>query len=365
MNKYLAVKQDGKVIYDIVIQDSYNALLESLEKLQIKERKICIVTEDGIAPLYLESVKEVLNGQCAYLTSYIFRHGEENKNLTTVNQIYQFLIEENFDRKDMLIALGGGVTGDLTGFVAATYLRGIDFVQLPTSLLSQVDSSIGGKTGVDYQAYKNMVGAFYMPKLVYINIATLQTLSDVQFRSGLGEVIKHGLIQDKEYYEFILKHKEEIWERKTEILAKIVEGSCRVKRAVVEKDPKEQGIRAYLNFGHTIGHAIEKMMEFSLTHGECVGIGSLAAARISLARDYLSQKEYEQMQDLYSYFHFPDLPEKVDLEAMIDIMKHDKKMEHGVLKFILLNKLGEAAIYKDVRDEEVIVSVGTSLYGRG
>ena len=253
----------------------------------------------------------------------------------------------------MLVALGGGVTGDLTGFAAATYLRGIDFVQVPTSLLAQVDSSIGGKTGVDYQSYKNMIGAFYMPKLVYINIGTLTSLSERQYHSGLGEVIKHGLIRDKAYYQWIKEHKEELAERKPEAMAEMVEGSCRIKRAVVEEDPKEKGIRALLNFGHTLGHSLEKLMSFSLTHGECVAIGTLLATGISRSRRYINEEEYREIRELYSYFNFPQLPSSLDMRDVIKETHHDKKMEHGQINFVLLDKIGEAAIHRDVTEEEM------------
>ena len=352
--KRLEVRAEGKKVYDIVIESSFSKLVEELSSFGIKERKLCIVTEDHVASYYLEEVKNILEGQCAKLEVYIFQEGEASKNLSTVDSLYQFLITHEFDRKDMLLALGGGVTGDLTGFAAATYLRGIDFVQIPTSLLAQVDSSIGGKTGVDYHAYKNMVGAFYMPKLVYINVSTVKTLSERQYHSGLGEVIKHGLIRDKAYFEWIRDNKEAIAEREDAALAYIIEGSCQIKRAVVEEDPKEHGVRATLNFGHTLGHSIEKLMNFSLTHGECVAIGSLLAADISCKRGYISEAENRDIKEVYKYFDFPVLPEELNAQDIVKETRHDKKMEHGKIKFILLAKVGEAKIYQDVTSEEML-----------
>ena len=207
-------------------------------------------------------------------------------------------------------------------------------MQIPTSLLAQVDSSIGGKTGVDYHAYKNMVGAFYMPKLVYINVNTVKTLSERQYHSGLGEVIKHGLIRNKAYFEWMKDNKEAV--------AYMIEGSCEIKRAVVEEDPKEHGVRALLNFGHTLGHSIEKLMNFSLAHGECVAVGSLLAADISCQRGYISEEENKEIKELYAYFDFPVLPEELKAEDIVKETRHDKKMEHGKIKFILLDKVGEA-----------------------
>lgn len=352
--KRLEVTAEGKKVYDIVIENSFTDLVKELSAFGIKERKLCIVTETNVADYYLEEVKNILEGECADLQVYIFQEGEASKNLSTVDNLYQFLITHEFDRKDMLLALGGGVTGDLTGFAAATYLRGIDFVQIPTSLLAQVDSSIGGKTGVDYHAYKNMVGAFYMPKLVYINVNTVKTLSERQYHSGLGEVIKHGLIRDKAYFEWLQENKEAVAKREDAALAHMIEGSCQIKRAVVEEDPKEHGVRATLNFGHTLGHSIEKLMNFSLTHGECVAIGSLLAADISCKRGYISEQENEEIKQMYHYFDFPVLPGNLMAEDIVKETRHDKKMEHGKIKFILLNKVGEAAIYQDVTPEEML-----------
>ena len=321
---------------------------------EISGRKLAVITDSNVGPLYADKVAQCLKETGNNIFVYTFEAGEKNKNLNTVQDVYEFLIKNKFDRKDMLLALGGGVTGDLTGFAAATYLRGIDFVQIPTSLLAQVDSSIGGKTGVDYHAYKNMVGAFYMPKLVYINVNTVKTLSERQYHSGLGEVIKHGLIRNKAYFEWMKDNKEAVAKREDEALAYMIEGSCEIKRAVVEEDPKEHGVRALLNFGHTLGHSIEKLMNFSLAHGECVAVGSLLAADISCQRGYISEEENKEIKELYAYFDFPVLPEELKAEDIVKETRHDKKMEHGKIKFILLDKVGEATIYQDVTPEEML-----------
>lgn len=355
--KRMEVTSGGERVYDIVIRKSYDDLPGELERLSISGKKLCIVTETGVAGFYLEEVKALFAGRCKDLCAFIFPQGEASKNLDTVADLYRFLLSHHFDRKDMLIALGGGVTGDLTGFAAATYLRGIDFIQLPTSLLAQVDSSIGGKTGVDFLSYKNMVGAFYMPRLVYINISTLATLSLRQYHSGLGEVIKHGLIQDAAYYRWLKMNKEKIAARDKEIMAVMVEGSCLIKRAVVQQDPGEKGIRAYLNFGHTLGHAIEKLSDFRLTHGECVGIGSVLAASISEKRGYITPEEYRDIKDMFAYFGFPVLPADLNSGDILEATRHDKKMEEGKLKFVLLETPGQAVIRKDVTDQEILESL--------
>ena len=201
------VTKDGVLAYRIYFERSFEQLPKRLLELGADRRKICIVSDSCVASWYLREVQDAVGSVCADVVSYTFPAGEDHKNLDTVKDVYRFLIEKKFDRKDLLLALGGGVTGDLTGFAAATYLRGIDFVQVPTTLLAQVDSSIGGKTGVDFDCYKNMVGAFHQPKMVYINIETLKTLSQEQFFCGMGEVLKHGLIKDQAYYEWTIRHR--------------------------------------------------------------------------------------------------------------------------------------------------------------
>ena len=257
----LTVHLNDEPIYDIFFANDFNSLPELLAGQGIADRRVCIVTESNVAPLYLDEIRNQLDGKCKELISIIFEAGESQKNLDTVKMIYEKLILAKFDRKDLLVALGGGVTGDITGFTAATYLRGIDFVQIPTSLLAQVDSSIGGKTGVDFDSYKNMVGAFHMPKLVYINVSTLTTLSDEQFISGMGEIIKHGLIKDSAYFDWLIENHDRILARDKDVLMEMIRVSCNIKRVVVENDPTEKGDRALLNFGHTLGHAIERYLE--------------------------------------------------------------------------------------------------------
>ena len=272
------------------------------------------------------------------------------------------MIDEKFDRRDLLIALGGGVVGDVTGYVAATYLRGIDFVQIPTTLLAQADSSIGGKTGVDFDGYKNMVGAFYMPKLVYMNISTLKTLDDRQFFSGFAEVMKHGLIKDGRFYEWLLENMYEICDRQVETLLEMVMRSCNIKKLVVEKDPTEKGERALLNFGHTIGHAIEKSRNFTMTHGECVALGCVAAAFISWKHEWLSMEEYYEIRDMFVPFNLPISLEDMDPDEILALTKSDKKMTGGTIKFILLKKVGKALIDLNVTDEDILGALREILY---
>jgi len=245
----------------------------------------------------------------------------------------------------------------MTGFTAATYLRGVDFVQIPTTLLAQVDSSIGGKTGVDFDQYKNMVGAFYMPKLVYMNVSVLKELDDRQYYAGFAEVMKHGLIKDALFYEWLLDHMYEIHDREDAVLEEMIMRSSTVKKLVVEKDPKEQGDRALLNFGHTIGHALEKASNFEMLHGECIALGMVAAAYISWKRESISMEEYYEVRDMFVPFQLPISIEGIDPQEILALTKSDKKMAAGQIKFVLLKKVGKAFVDRTVKDEEILQAV--------
>lgn len=363
MTERIKVHQDGQAIYDIVIENDFSALGEEIKRLGIENRKLCVVTDSNVAPIYLDEVKTVLTPFAARIDTFVFPAGEEYKNLDTVRSLYEFLILKQYDRSDWLIALGGGVTGDLCGFAAATYLRGIPFVQIPTTLLSQVDSSIGGKTGVDFDSYKNMVGAFYMPKLVYINSATLLTLPEEQFISGMGEVLKHGLIKDCSYYEWIWDHREAILQRDLDTCREMVRISDEIKRQVVEEDPTEKGERALLNFGHTLGHAIEKLRNFELQHGQCVALGCIAAAELSALRGLLDSSQAAEIRERFRTFGFPVTVDKLEASEIIKATKNDKKMEAGKIKFILLKAIGQAYVDKTVTDEEMKQALSAIMPG--
>ncbi len=357
MDNTLTVHMDNKPIYDIFFAKDFNSLPGLLAGQGIADRRVCIITENNVEALYLNQLEELLKDKCKELITCVFQAGEANKNLDTVKMIYEKLIISKFDRKDLLIALGGGVTGDITGFVAATYLRGVDFIQVPTSLLSQVDSSIGGKTGVDFDSYKNMVGAFHMPKLVYINVSTLDTLPDEQFISGMGEIIKHGLIKDSDYFQWLLDNKDMILSKNKDILTDMIMRSCNIKRLVVENDPTEKGERALLNFGHTLGHAIERFLDLSLSHGACVGIGCVLASAISYSKGYISKDSYDIIVNAFNQFNFPMLSEyDIDESAVIEYTKNDKKMVGNKIKFILLSDIGKAYIDMNVTYNDMMNS---------
>lgn len=357
MSQKINVLYNKKPCYDIVITQGFEELSNELTTLEVTDKKICIITDSQVGPIYAEVLKNSIAPICSYISIFTIPAGEANKTLDTVKTIYEYLINEKYGRKDMLIALGGGVVGDITGYAAATYLRGIDFIQIPTTLLAQNDSSIGGKTGVDFDGYKNMVGAFKMPKLVYMNLETLCTLDDRQFFSGFAEVMKHGLIKDASFYTWLIENMYEICERDMTVLEEMIVRSCSIKKAVVEKDPTEQGERALLNFGHTIGHAIEKAKNFELTHGECISLGAVAAAYISWKRDLLSMEEYYEVRDMYVPFYLPISIDNINPEEILALTKSDKKAQNHTIKFVLLKKIGKAIIDDTVTDEEILAAI--------
>ena len=350
MSKLITVNYNQKPCYNIVIENDFSKLAENVTKLEISGRKLAVITDSNVGPLYADKVAQCLKETGNNIFVYTFEAGEKNKNLNTVQDVYEFLIKNKFDRKDMLVALGGGVVGDLTGFAAATYLRGIDFIQVPTSLLAQVDSSIGGKTGVDFRAYKNMVGAFHQPRLVYMNTSTLSSLNTRLFNSGFGEILKHGLIKDASYFQWLKDNIEKIAALDSGYLEEMIYRSCEIKLNFVENDPTEKGERAQLNFGHTLGHAIEKQMNFELYHGECVVLGMIAALNICVERGTITKEEYDDIYNTFKAYNFPMTVDKTTIDEVIAASKNDKKMDGNKVKFILLKKVGEAYIDMTVDD---------------
>lgn len=353
----LYVRRETEFFYPIYFENDFSNLSAAMEEEDLKGMKMCVVTDSNVAPLYLKTVMEELKKVSDQVTSFVFEAGEKNKNLNTVQQVYKHLIQHELDRKSILVALGGGVVGDLTGFVSATYLRGIDFIQIPTTLLSQVDSSVGGKTGVDLDQYKNMVGAFHQPRLVYMNMKTIHTLPAKEFACGMGEVVKTGLICDASFFHYICENHEKLHALEFTTLAKTIRRCCEIKAGVVERDPKEKGERALLNLGHTIGHAIEKLMDFQLLHGQCVGIGLVAAACISRNRGLLTEEEYKMIYDVCKLYDLPVTIQQLSAEEIISATKKDKKIEQGQIKFILMDGIGKSFIDKTITDEELKTAI--------
>ncbi|MCR4792513.1 MAG: 3-dehydroquinate synthase [Lachnospiraceae bacterium] len=361
----LTVKCGTKSSYDIIYKQSFEALPAEVSLLYPDKVRICVITDSNVDPLYSQEVTDKLESISSSVMKYVIPAGEEHKNLDEINKIYRFLIENKFDRKTLLVALGGGVVGDMTGYVAATFLRGVDFVQIPTTLLAQVDSSIGGKTGVDFEGFKNMIGAFKMPVLVYVNLSTLNSLPGRQFVSGFAEVMKSALLKDENFYVWLIDHSYEIRDMDLDTLSEMVYRCDDIKRMIVEKDPYEKKDRALLNLGHTLGHAIEKYYDFKFLHGECVALGCVAAAFISWKKEFLSKEEFYEIRDMFVLFGLPISMDLADTARIVELTKNDKKMASGHVKFILLKKIGKAFINEEVTDEEMSAALDELNFAEG
>lgn len=362
MANRITINKNSKPCYDILITKGFDELKEELINLSLSNKKYAIITDSQVGPIYSDAVKDTISEIATEINVFNFKAGEASKNLDTINEIYDFLLGNEFTRSDVLIALGGGVVGDMTGFVAATYMRGIDFIQIPTTLLSQVDSSIGGKTGVDYKQYKNIIGAFNMPRLVYTNTDTLNTLDARQYYAGMAEVMKYGLIRRSAFYVWLIDNMYEIHDKDAGALEYMLGQSCQIKKEYVEKDPYDKGDRAILNFGHTIGHAIEKAMNFTLLHGECVALGSIAAAFISWKKGYIQMEDYYEIRDMFVPFNLPISIDNIDAKTILENIKYDKKHSGSTLNFISLKKVGKAFIDTTVTKEEITDALNEIIF---
>lgn len=314
----------------------------------IKGRQVLIVSNETIAPLYLEDVKSALADY--QVDTVVLPDGEKYKDLNTLNLIFDELLERRHNRTTTLIALGGGVVGDMTGFAAAAYQRGVNFIQVPTTLLSQVDSSVGGKTGVNHPLGKNMIGAFHQPQCVIADTDTLQTLPSSEMAAGMAEVIKYGLITDAEFYEWLQSNVTSLMAGDAKFLADAIYRSCSNKAKVVAKDEREGGIRAILNLGHTFGHAIESHQGYgNWLHGEAVGAGMIMAADLSQRLGYLQTQDVEHLSQLLKAASLPvEGPADMTCEDYISRMAVDKKVLDGALRLVLLKEIGDAYITSEV-----------------
>lgn len=342
----------GENSYDICFTDSFGGLCAALKEINAPQ-KLLVVTDTNVEKLYADEVNSILLNNGYDSAVYSFPAGEEMKGMDSILGICRACIEHGLDRKSMILALGGGVVGDMAGFAAAIYMRGIDFVQIPTTLLSQSDSSVGGKTGIDFMESKNILGAFHQPKLVYINVNTLKTLPPVQFVSGMGEVIKHGIIKDREFYDFVKYNTDDIKALDTELLIKMAKRNCGIKAEVVEEDEKENGLRAILNFGHTIGHAVESAMGFKLTHGECVGLGMTAVTKLAADRGLVTEEILTDIKNTLESYNFPTKVKMPDIDVVYSFMQKDKKKSMGKLKFVLPTEIGRVIQVQDVTQSEI------------
>ncbi|WP_075794268.1 bifunctional shikimate kinase/3-dehydroquinate synthase AroKB [Massilia putida] len=313
--------------------------------------KVAIVTNTTVAPLYLEKVAAPLRAAGRDVVSIILRDGEEYKNWENLNEVFDALLANKCDRKTTLVALGGGVIGDMTGFAAATYMRGVPFVQIPTTLLAQVDSSVGGKTGINHPLGKNMIGAFYQPRAVIADTATLDTLPDRELSAGLAEVIKHGAILDAGFFDWIEANIGKLMARDHAALAHAIARSCEIKSDVVARDEREGGLRAVLNFGHTFGHAIESGLGYGeWLHGEAVGCGMVMAADLSRRLGLIDDATVDRVRALVKAAGLPVVAPDLGVDRWIELMEVDKKNEGGAIKFILLKPLGSPSITNAPRE---------------
>lgn len=307
--------------------------------------RVAIVTNTVVAPLYLERLTATLQAAGKKVISVVLPDGEEEKTWAGLMLIFDALLREQCDRKTTLIALGGGVVGDMTGFAAASYMRGVPFIQVPTTLLAQVDSSVGGKTGINHPLGKNMIGAFYQPQAVVADIATLDTLAPRELSAGLAEVIKHGAIIDAAFFDWIEANIAALMRREPKAIAYAVQRSCEIKADVVRQDEREGGLRAILNFGHTFGHAIESGMGYGVwLHGEAVGCGMVMAADLSCRLGYLDVASRDRVTALVQAAGLPIRAPDLGRERWLELMQVDKKNEGGKIKFILLKPLGAPII---------------------
>ena len=347
----------GDRSYPIIIK---NGILREIGK-DLQEKKIgnryAVIADDYVAGLYGDAFMAMLTSAGINAELLSFPRGEARKTLATIGDLAGRLARLGFDRKDALIGFGGGVTGDLTGFLASTYMRGIPFVQVPTTLLAQVDSSVGGKTGVDIPEGKNLVGTFYQPRAVYIDIALLKTLPREELLGGLAEVIKYGVIRDAGFFQFLCDNRQRILRLDEELIVKTVYTCCRIKAEVVSQDEREGGMRRILNYGHTLGHAVEGASDYTLIHGLAVAIGMAAAARLAVLAGMLAPGIAKKISDILIAYGLPvDIPKNLDRKRMKQYLLTDKKTVGGKVHYVLPTEIGKTCIVADL-DEKLIEQI--------
>jgi 3-dehydroquinate synthase len=349
----------GPRSYDIEIGSGNLARVAQFCDPEQEDSHAVIITDSNVDELFSEPIGDALQEAGAQVDILVAEAGEHSKSPEVATDLWEQLVDQGADRKTIIVALGGGVIGDLAGFVAATFSRGLRFVQVPTTLLAQVDSSVGGKVGVNLPGGKNMVGAFWQPRGVVIDVSVLDSLPDREFRAGMAEVVKYGVIQDAEFFAYLEKNAAAINERDPAVMAYIVQRCCRLKADVVEKDEREEtGLRSILNYGHTFGHAFEAGTNYDqLLHGEGVAIGMMCAARLAERMGRIDAAFVKRQQKLLEAFKLPlDVP-KVDHEELIELMYRDKKVERGKLRFVLPTRLGHVELVRDVKNEDVLQSL--------
>ena len=343
--------------YDIVIERGALASLGQRCRAVGMTGVAAVISNPTVAALYGAAVRDSLTTAGFSVAPIEIPDGEEYKNSTTLNQLYDDLLAAGVDRGSFVVALGGGVVGDVAGYAAATWMRGVPFVQVPTTLLAQVDSSVGGKTGIDHPKGKNLIGAFYQPRLVLIDVDTLATLDQRQFRAGLAEVIKYGVAIDRPFFDFIEANRAAILAMEPDVLMEIIHRCCQLKAQVVESDEKEAGLRAVLNYGHTLGHAFEALSGYrGLVHGEAVAIGMVLAARVSAAEGLCSQEDVARIATLITRCGLPVEIPHYDRQQLLNAVAADKKSKGGSITFICNRGIGMYAMSHHTPEELLILS---------
>lgn len=344
-----------KNAYDICISTGMQCFEERL-KLLTEGRKLLVISDSTVFPLHGEIVIDVLKRFGSSVSRYIMRAGETSKQIDEVSRIYDFMLEENLGREDLVVALGGGVVGDVAGFAASTYCRGIPFIQMPTTLLSQVDSSVGGKVGINFQHVKNIIGSFYQPKMVCINLEFLKTLPQRQIRNGLAEIVVHAIIANESLFTYLEQNIDKVFHFEFKTLEYLVGLNCSIKRDVVVQDEYDKGIRGILNFGHTIGHAVEASSNYQLLHGEAVSIGIMGAIKLAKYLSMLTEETYNRIENLLKKIGLPLKVHGVRAEDIYGKMLNDKKRKASHLRFVLPNKIGNVEIV-EFNDKKVMMEI--------
>ncbi|MEI6305631.1 MAG: 3-dehydroquinate synthase [Deltaproteobacteria bacterium] len=351
----------GADSYDILIEsDILSSLGQRCADIGLKGR-VALISNPTVAALYGKPASQSLADAGNSVSLINIPDGEEYKNFATLNSVYDALIDAGLDRNSFIVALGGGVVGDVAGFAAATFMRGIPYVQVPTTLLAQVDSSVGGKTAVDHPRGKNLIGAFYQPRLVLVDVDTLSTLPEREFRAGMAEVVKYGAALDAGFFSYLEQHADAILTMNRECLIEITSRCCRIKAEVVEIDEKESGLRAVLNYGHTLGHALETLAGYrQMVHGEAVAIGMVLSARVSEALGHCSKDDEERIDALIKRFGLQQATPSLDREPLLDALAKDKKSRSGTLNFICNKGIGGHVVEK-ISPEQLLVLSGLEV----
>ncbi len=361
------MNQEISTIKVNLVNDPYNVIVgssnlysigEAIQKLKIeRSTKILVITNPDVAKPYSKKFIESIERAGFIPNLLILEAGEDQKNIETIQIIHDAAYKHNLERSSLIIALGGGVIGDMAGFAAATWLRGINFIQVPTTLLAMVDASVGGKTGVNHPKGKNLIGAFHQPKLVFIDIDTLNTLPKREFRAGMAEIIKYSLIEDKDLF-YLLENTPDLSNLKAikkELLLSIIIQSIKTKANIVEKDERENGIRAILNYGHTFGHVVETLCGYGhYLHGEAVSIGMVAAGKLSAQKKIWDKEDSEKQDSLLKKTGLPIKWPSLDINMVLESLKGDKKVKHGKLRFILPREIGKVEIFNTIDEKDII-----------